>query len=457
MKKVLTILSIFALSITNNSLCQEITKRIVAENIQVPWEMRWGPDNHIWVTGIDGILYRLHPDTGQQDTIISSLPDFIRYSTNEPGLLGFDIINNTTYYSFILAYTALTTQSNVIMRVVRYDYELQSKNVTYRGAVIDSIPAGFAQVGCRIKMYDDSLLLITIGDGGIFDPNPAQDLQSYAGKTLRLKLDGSIPNDNPFPGNAIWSWGHRNHQGLCMTKKGTIFSTEHGTQGNDEINIIKKGGNYGWPFIEGKCDSPPEEKFCQDSQVVEPIRDFTPSIAPAGIEYYDGSIFTEWKNSLLVASLRAPFFSVFRLNESEDLLSEWQQISVEQSRLRSICVSPEGRVFLGKSQGDHYGTRNNKDNAIIEILPQKTSINDDNIKNKIPRLSRLANQIIIENAANVQKVEIMTLLGEKILYSNAQSSDRQTITLNENYSTVLFILITLDNLTQMIQKLPWLN
>lgn len=456
MKILLAVIGVvFFLSYDSRS--QDIKKRIVIEDIQVPWEIRWGPDNHLWVTGIEGILYRINPETGNQDTIIASIPDLVRYSTNEPGLLGFDIINKNTFYSCILAYTALTKQDNVIIRIVQYDYDLDSKKITYRGAILDSIPAGFAQVGCRIKNDRDSILFITIGDGGIFDPNPAQNLQSYAGKTLRLAIDGTIPIDNPFPKNAIWTWGHRNHQGLCITKNGTIFSTEHGTQGNDEINIIKKGRNYGWPFIEGKCDTPPEEKFCADSQVVEPIQFFTPSIAPAGIEYYDGSIFTEWKNSLLVASLRAPYFSVFTLNENQDMIREWRQIPVEQSRLRSICVSPEGRIFLGKSQGDHYGTRNNKDNAIIEILRQGTSVNDKVNADMKTNCYRMDNQIIIDNANNIRTIDIFTLLGEKVITIHPLSADRQTIALNNKHNTVYMVVITFHNLSTVTQKILWLN
>jgi len=448
MKGIISIFAFFFLFYFS-VLSQELTKRVIAEDMQVPWEMRWGHDNYLWVSGIDGMILRVNPDTGARDTILSQVPNLVRYPTNEPGLLGFDLLTKDNRTSLFAAYTFEDKYNVIYIRLIRYHYDTISKHLVEPHIVLDSIPGGYSHVGCRVKCHADTLIYLTIGDGGRLDNIPSQNLQSYAGKTLRIKIDGTIPPDNPFPQSAIWTWGHRNHQGLCITSNNIIYSTEHGTQGDDELNVLKKGGNYGWPFVEGFCDSPTEEQFCKDSQIIEPQRAFTPTLAIAGIEYYDGKKFPQWKNSLLVASLRNPFFSVFPLNVNQDsVLDWWKYPIIETSRLRSVCVSPDGRIFLGKSQGDHYGTKNNSDNAVLEIVSEAVNIVDN--PKAISRPEAIHSYIkdktlIITNAWQLHSFKVYNNVGELITYSHNNDNNHSELQIPINYQGLLFISLRLKN------------
>lgn len=455
MKETISIFALFFLTCFS-VLSQEITKRVIAEDMQVPWEIRWGHDNHLWVSGIDGMIFRVNPETGTRDTLLTQIPNLVRYPTNEPGLLGFDILTKNNITSLFAAYTFEGKNFSLYLRLIRFTYDKNLNKLIEPRIILDSIPGGYSHVGCRVKCHADSLLFLTIGDGGRLDNIPSQNLQSYAGKTLRIMTDGTIPSDNPFPQSAIWTWGHRNHQGLCFTSNNTVYSTEHGTQGDDELNVLKKGGNFGWPFVEGFCDSPTEEQFCRDSQVIEPKLAFTPTLAIAGIEYYEGKKFHQWKNSLLVTSLRSPFFSVFPLNSNQDSVLNWLKYpNVEGSRLRSVCVSPDGRIFLGKSQGDHYGTKINKDNAIIEILPQTVYVQDEVFKDTSKRIyTTIRNSsLTIHNSSEIITVQIYNRLGEQLVTFHNHDAFEKELRIPLEYHGILFLVMHLHNGSMQTQVL----
>ncbi len=115
--------------------------------------------------------------------------------------------------------------------------------------LLDNIPSGTYHHGGRLKIGSDGKLYVTTGDASA--PDIAQDLDSLGGKILRMNLDGSIPNDNPYPNSYVYSYGHRNPQGITWSSDGTLYSSEHGSRANDEVNLIEAGQNYGWPIIEG--------------------------------------------------------------------------------------------------------------------------------------------------------------------------------------------------------------
>ena len=132
----------------------------------------------------------------------------------------------------------------------------------------------------------------------------AQNPASLNGKILRLNLDGTIPANNPTPGSPVYTLGHRNPQGLVQLPNGRIYSSEHGPNNDDEINQIEAGRNYGWPNVEGYCDLPAEATFCAANNVREPLTVWTPTIAPAGLTYYDHPAIPGWRGSLLLAVLK---------------------------------------------------------------------------------------------------------------------------------------------------------
>jgi hypothetical protein len=175
----------------------------------------------------------------------------------------------------------------------------------------------------------------------------------------------------------IWSFGHRNQQGLVFAK-GKIYTSEHGASTNDEINIIQKGRNYGWSNVEGYCDTPAEKIFCQENNVVEPILSLTPTgtLAIAGIDFYSNDLIPEWKNSILITALKTQLLLVAKLDEAgENVVSSTEYFNGKFGRLRDVCVSPDGRVFIATSNRDGRGPQQFRDSMdkIIEIKPAKSS------------------------------------------------------------------------------------
>jgi glucose/arabinose dehydrogenase len=189
-----------------------------------------------------------------------------------------------------------------------------------------------------------------------------QNTSSLNGKVLRVNLDGTIPNDNPF-GNAVWTVGHRNAQGMVFAL-GKLYSSEHGETTNDEINIIERARNYGWPFVEGFCDLPDEQTFCSANNVKEPIIAWTPTIAPSGMDFYDHNLISQWKRSLLVTTLKNRRLMEIKLNESGTAVENVHEWFVSEfGRLRDVAISPDGKVYLCTDNG------NNQD-MIIEVTPK---------------------------------------------------------------------------------------
>jgi len=192
-------------------------------------------------------------------------------------------------------------------------------------------------------------------------------LTSLAGSTLRMELDGSVPIDNPIPNSLIWSWGHRNAQGLCLGN-GIIYSSEHGTSHDDELNIIEPNRNYGWPNVEGYCDEASETAFCLEENVREPIWAWTPSIAPAGIDYYNHPAIPEWTNSILLAVLKNR--QIMQIKLSDDGMSALEVNSYfvdDYGRIRDVLSLPDGRILFITTNKDVFGTPGPGDDKILVI------------------------------------------------------------------------------------------
>jgi aldose sugar dehydrogenase len=159
-------------------------------------------------------------------------------------------------------------------KVVRFSFTGTALNSPF--TIIDNIPAASIHNGSRLVITPDLKLFITTGDAA--NTALSQNTSSLAGKILRLNLDGTVPADNPLPGNPVWSWGHRNPQGLVFANN-ILYSSEHGPNTDDEVNIIEKGRNYGWPNVAGFCNTTAEQTFCSANNVVEPQKAWTPTIA----------------------------------------------------------------------------------------------------------------------------------------------------------------------------------
>jgi glucose/arabinose dehydrogenase len=206
-------------------------------------------------------------------------------------------------------------------KVVRYNYN--GTTLIDPVVLIDNIPAAGIHNGSRLIISPDRKLFITTGDAS--HSRTAQDKSSLSGKVFRINLDGSIPGDNPFPNSAVWSFGHRNPQGLVFAKN-RLYASEHGPSNDDEVNIIQKGRNYGWPNVEGFCNERDERSFCSANNVAEPLYAWTPTLAVCGWEYYNSNSIGNWKNSLLLTTLKESTLYQLQLNEAGDKIVSAKRI-----------------------------------------------------------------------------------------------------------------------------------
>jgi glucose/arabinose dehydrogenase len=345
----------------------QIDTNTIATNLDTPWEILWGPDDMIWITEREGRVSRIDPGTGHIEVLLDITDRVVEGSEN--GMLGMVLHPNFMHpdSQFVyLVYTYYLTAN--VERLVRYTFDTDT--LMDELVLLDGIPASYYHTGSRVIILPDRTILMSTGDAG--SSSYALDTSRLQGKFLRLNLDGSIPVDNPIPGSYIWSLGHRNPQGLVRAPNGMIYSSEHGPADDDEVNIIEKGRNYGWPEVHGFCDLPAEQAFCTANNVVEPIAAWTPTLAVCGIDYYDHDAIPEWKHSILMVSLKEADLRVLKLNASGDsILSEEIFFNNEFGRLRDVCVSPEGKIYLATSNQD--GRANSPfpaavDDRIIEIV-----------------------------------------------------------------------------------------
>ncbi len=333
---------------------------VVATNLSIPWDMTFGADGWIWFTELNGNIKRMHPDTYEIRQVYS-IPDvaLFGFSVGLHSIVLHPDFNNTPYVYVHYA------NSNTTSKIVRYQYDLSNNTLTGPTIIMGGIPAGVSHNGSRMVILDDKLY-ISLGDT-YSTPAVAQNLSSINGKVLRMNLDGSVPVDNPIAGSYVYSWSHRNPQGLCYGN-GKFYSSEHGAGANDEINIIEPNRNYGWPTVEGLCNTAAEITFCNANNVKEPIWSWSPSIAPAGIDYYQNAAIPEWNHSLLLAVLKDKKLIQLKLNEDGTQIIQQNTYLVNTyGRLRDVLVLPDGRIFLCTSNKDYAGSPTATDDRIVEL------------------------------------------------------------------------------------------
>src|SRR3989338_3113731 len=249
----------------------------IVQNLQIPWEIAFLPTGEILVTERPGNLLKI-----DQDRTVIKIQGV--EPVGEGGLQGLVLHPNFSDNKWLYLYLTVKTDRGLINRVERY--KLSGDNLTEKAIILDNIPAAQYHDGGRVKFGPDNKLYVTTGDAG--QSGNAQNLSSLAGKIMRLNDDGSIPADNPFKDSPIYSYGHRNPQGLTWDDQGRLWSTEHGRSGlqsgYDELNLIEKVKSYGWPVVEG-----PETR----EEMVAPVLRSGPDTtwAPASALFYDGSIF----------------------------------------------------------------------------------------------------------------------------------------------------------------------
>jgi aldose sugar dehydrogenase len=391
------------------------TKNIIT-NLDTPWDLVYGPDNWIWVTERVGKVSRVNPATGELKVLLT-IPD--AKEQGEGGLLGMALDPDFSQNGYLyVAYNYFAPGNDYREKIVRYTYDSAKQTLTSPQIILDNIDGANTHNGCRMVISKDKKLFLTTGDAQV--TSSSQTPATLNGKILRINLDGSIPTDNPIKNSPVWSWGHRNAQGLSFSPNGDIlYSSEHGANSDDELNIIKRGRNYGWPKIEGLCDTQVETNFCKDSNVVEPIQAWTPTLGVAGTAFYNSDVIADWKNSILMVSLKGGRLTQLKLDDKgEKVTAKTDYFTNTYGRLRSICVSPEGKVYIGVSNRDGRGTPKADDDKIVELsLPSTSTEEVANFNVKIFPNPATNNLTIsnLDKSSIIDNIIIYDVLGKIIL------------------------------------------
>ena len=333
--------------------------KVLKNNLNFPWEILWGKDDFIWMTERSGTISKVDPKTGN---IVFSAAIAEVESRNEGGMLGMvqhpDFLNNGLFY---VVYDYLDA-GNYREKMVQCKFS--NNSIQTVNTLIAGIPASNIHNGSRLWITNETMpkIFMTTGDASV--NTNAQITTSLSGKTLRFNLDGSIPVDNPIAGSPVWSFGHRNQQGLVVVN-GIMYASEHGPDIEDEINIVEKFRNYGWPSVNGPCDLPAEISFCTANNVKEPIwSSGNGTLAVCGLDYYGGTRIPIWQNCLLMTTLKDASLRALKLS-ADGLSITGQQTFFKNrfGRLRDICISPAGKVYLCTSNGGNS-------DVLVEIADQ---------------------------------------------------------------------------------------
>jgi glucose/arabinose dehydrogenase len=328
---------------------------VVATGLQIPWSLAFAPDGRLFVTERPGRV-RIFTSTVASSEVALTLDDV--FAQGEAGALGIAIDPDFTSTRHVYLYYSAQADGGPVNRVVRYR-EVAGR-LGERAVLLDNIPANAIHDGGRIRFGPDGLLYITSGDAA--STSRAQDVASLAGKILRLNRDGSSARDNPFS-SPIYSYGHRNPQGLDWhPATGDLWASEHGSSGNDEINVIDSGANYGWPRIEGSQTMP---------DMRAPISFYSPAVAPSGASFYRGSRFPGFANNLFVATLRGLHIIRFRIDPSSPrrLAGQEQMLNDRYGRIRDVVVGPDGLIYFCTSNRDGRGNTVTDDDRIARLVP----------------------------------------------------------------------------------------
>ena len=324
------------------------TLESVVSGIPIPWGMTWLPDGTMLVTEKSGILYQVKNGV---KTEIKNVPKV--YNRGQGGLL--DIVLHPDYAKngwIYITYASTEGEGDggntKLIRAKLQDGSLIQIESLYKASPNTTKGQHF---GSRIIFDKQGFLYFSAGERGNHFVNP-QDITRDNGKIYRLNADGSIPKDNPFVGKdgakeAIYSYGHRNPQGLAMNPfTGAVWEHEHGPQGGDEINIIKKAANYGWPVVtygidyDGTSISTESEK----PGLEKPIYYWLPSIAPSGMAFVTSDRYPDWKGHLLVGSLKFQYLELVKLKK--DTIIGRQKIAVNIGRVRNVAQGPDGYIYI---------------------------------------------------------------------------------------------------------------
>lgn len=325
-------------------------KRIV-NGLKHPWGVDWLPDGRTLITERSGSLYLID---GNQVTTLSNVPDV--WAENQGGLLDVAVAPNYKETGWI--YLTYSVQEGDKGGTVLSRARLEGSKLTDLEEIYQQTP--FLEpdyhFGSRISFMDDGTLIVTMGERGqrrektVDIPTPSTSV----GTTIRLNMDGTVPDDNPFVGQEsaraeVYSYGHRNQQGMAIqSKTGTIWLNEHGPHGGDELNLVKAGNNYGWSEV-SYGDTYRDQKPIGGKtgpSITDPVKYWDPSPGLSGMAFYTGNEFPEWQNDLFMGALAQQKLIRIELSEDNKVVHQEDLLSEEIGRIRDVAMSPEGHLYV---------------------------------------------------------------------------------------------------------------
>lgn len=353
---------------------EQLAIEVMVENLDTPWAIDFLPDGRMVFTERPG---RVNIFDGE----VKVIAEIEVSEVSESGLMGIAVDPDFQENKFIYIYYT-HSEGN---RVSRFELNANLENEVI---LMDKIPSAKFHDGGRIKFGPDKKLYITTGDAT--EPPTAQDINSISGKILRMNRDGTIPEDNPF-GNYVYSYGHRNSQGIDWHPiTGELYSSEHGPTRNDEINIIVKGENYGWPNVQ--CDE-------ISTSYVNPIRCYSEfTLAPAGIAFHG--------NDLYIAGLRSAQLRKITFAEDHITIIREEEVFSDLGRIREV-VTHDGYLYFATSNRDGRGVPRSNDDKIIRLKMVETFINSQALSDNMKLTSSA-----FENNGNIP--EKYTCEGEEV-------------------------------------------
>ena len=312
------------------------TPQPVATGLNAPWSVVFRDGTPLVSERNSGQVLELSPEGSARS--IGTVQGVA--ARGESGLLGLAVSSQGDLYVYSTA-----ADGNRVQRFP-VNGEPGSLSLGQPDTLLERIPSASIHDGGRIAFGPDGMLYVTAGDASRRDS--AQDRDSLAGKILRMTPDGGVPADNPFPGSLVYSYGHRNPQGLAWADDGTMFATEFGQNTWDELNIITPGANYGWPTVEGIAGRP---------GFVDPVQQWQPGAAsPSGMAHAGGTLF--------LANLRG---QVLRSVPVSDPATSTEHFSREYGRIRDVALAPDGRLWFLTNNTDSRGDPRPGDDRILAV------------------------------------------------------------------------------------------
>lgn len=341
-----------------------------ARGLVFPWSMAFLPDGRMLVTEREGRLRIVSP-TGSVSAPLAGVPPVVDSAYN--GLL--DVAVDPRFRDNRFIYFTFTEPRGEDAATSVARATLGADGLSDVRVIFRQTPAYdyAAHNGSRLAFGPDGALYVTLGDRN--RSSTAQSLETHNGKIVRITPDGAVPADNPFVGQAnvkpeIWAFGLRNAQGLAFEPgTGRLWATDHGPNDGDELNVITRGGNYGWPLATAGRHEPDEKPTreleadvkANPRTLIAPVRTWTPSVAPSGLMFYTGAQFPEWRGDLFMGGLHGQVLLRMRVRDGR-VVSQERMLEIMKERIRDVRQGPDGNIYV---------LTDNAEGRILRITPTR--------------------------------------------------------------------------------------